>query len=102
MLSRIADLLPEHKASCLDSSIKLDSLLKDGVILLSLLDVIAPGKAPKPSKMKIAFKQMENIQNYLKTCVSAVGLQQTELFETLGALLTTFLTHNMYPLLPKF
>jgi hypothetical protein len=85
-------MVPSVKASCNDSSIKLDALLKDGVLLLTLLDVIVPGKAPKPSKMSIAFKQMENIQNYLKACETAVGMQQTELFETLG----TFQTLSSY------
>lgn len=84
---RIAGLLPEHVDACNDGSLSLDALLKSGVILLELLRAIVPGKAPAPSKMKIAFKQMENIQNYLKACESAVGMQQTELFETLGSLI---------------
>ena len=55
--------------------------LKDGIILCRLADaVMGPGKV-KYNKMKIAFKQMENISNFLGAC-EAYGVAKTDLFQT--------------------
>jgi len=56
-------------------------VLKDGIILCRLADaVMGPGKV-KYNKMKVAFKQMENISNFLSAC-EKYGVAKTDLFQT--------------------
>lgn len=55
--------------------------LKDGVLLCKLADAITgPGKV-KYNSSKLAFKQMENINNFLSTC-EKVGMSKVDLFQT--------------------
>jgi hypothetical protein len=85
-MKRIGEVLPDAKAACMDASIKVDALLKDGIILCkfvilslsggessflcvgtdeslrlllcSLINAISGKPLTKPSTMKMAFKQM--------------------------------------------
>jgi len=50
--------------------------------LRRLISSVSPKVSIKPNKTKLPFKQMENIKMYLDGCAK-LGLQQTELFETL-------------------
>lgn len=54
--------------------------LKDGVMLCKLADKIMPSKVPHNSS-KLAFKQMENINNFLTAC-EKYGVAKTDLFQT--------------------
>lgn len=55
--------------------------LKDGIFLCKLADAITgPGKV-KFNKMKVPFKQMENINNFLVAC-EKYGVAKTDLFQT--------------------
>lgn len=55
--------------------------LKDGVFLCRLAEqIMGPGTA-KHNKMKVPFKQMENINNFLSAC-EKYGLSKTDLFQT--------------------
>lgn len=55
--------------------------LKDGVVLCKLMNVLQPGKVIKINTSKMAFKQMENIGNFLSSC-EAYGVSKTDLFQT--------------------
>jgi len=58
--------------------------LKDGVALVETVNAIQPDGqrvCPKPSTSKMAFKQMENISNYLEAC-SKLGVPKFSLFQT--------------------
>jgi len=55
--------------------------LKDGILLCKLADkIIGPGKV-KYNSSGIAFKQMENINNFLLAC-EKYGVAKTDLFQT--------------------
>jgi len=55
--------------------------LKDGILLCKLADqIIGPGKV-KFNTMKVPFKQMENINNFLTAC-EKYGVAKTDLFQT--------------------
>ena len=49
-------------------ALSLQEELKDGIVLCRVVNAIEPGVCPKPSGAKMAFKQMDNISNYLKAC----------------------------------
>jgi hypothetical protein len=55
--------------------------LKSGEVLCRLANKIKPGSVGKISAMKMPFKQMENIGNYLSAC-SALGMPAFESFQT--------------------
>jgi len=55
--------------------------LKDGVVLCGLINALKPGSVKKVNTSKMAFKQMENISNYLAGCES-YGLLKTDSFQT--------------------
>ena len=55
--------------------------LKDGVILCNLINTIQPGSVKKINTGKMAFKQMENIGNFLSAC-EAIGCSKLDLFQT--------------------
>jgi transgelin len=55
--------------------------LKDGQVLCKLINIIKPGSVKKIETASMAFKQMENISNFLKAC-RAVGMIEHEMFET--------------------
>jgi len=55
--------------------------LKNGVLLCHLVNVIKPGSVKKINTNNMAFKQMENIGNFLAACES-VGCLKVDLFQT--------------------
>jgi len=58
------------------------SVLKDGVLLCKLMNILKPGSVQKINTNKMAFMQMENIGNYLKA-TEAYGVRSSELFQTI-------------------
>lgn len=57
--------------------------LKDGVALCNAVNAIQPGVCKKPNTGRMAFKQMENIANYLDAC-SKLGVPKFSLFQTVA------------------
>lgn len=55
--------------------------LKDGTSLCKMINVIKPGTVKKINTMNSGFKQMENIQNFLKGC-EELGCKKLDLFQT--------------------
>ena len=55
--------------------------LKDGVVLCKLMNALSPNSVRKINTSKMAFKQMENIGNFLDACAS-YGVAKTDLFQT--------------------
>jgi len=55
--------------------------LKDGSILCNLINAIQPGSVKKINESKMAFKQMENIGNFLTGC-EKYGVNKADLFQT--------------------
>ena len=56
--------------------------LKDGKALCALVNAVEPGTIKKVSDSKLAFKQMENISNFIKACIE-LGVEDRNCFETL-------------------
>jgi len=61
----------------------LQEALKDGVALVTAVNTIRPGICAKASTSKMAFKQMENIANYLDACTK-LGVPKFSLFQTVA------------------
>ncbi|XP_075246565.1 transgelin-3-like [Convolutriloba macropyga] len=59
----------------------LQKKLKDGVYLCKLINCIKERSVPKINESKMAFKQMENIGNFLNGCES-IGVKKLDLFQT--------------------
>jgi len=57
--------------------------LKSGVALCKAINAIKPGVCPKPFTGKMAFKQMENIANYMDAC-EKLGVPKFSLFQTVA------------------
>lgn len=55
--------------------------LKNGVILCHVVNIIKPGSVKKINASNMAFKQMENIGNFLSACES-LGMNKVDLFQT--------------------
>lgn len=55
--------------------------LKDGVTLCTLINVLQPGSVRKVNTSKMAFKQMENIGNFLSAC-EKLDMKKLDLFQT--------------------
>jgi len=55
--------------------------LKDGVILCHLANSIKPGSVKKINPGNMAFKQMENVGNFLAFC-EAAGVNKSDVFQT--------------------
>lgn len=57
--------------------------IKDGVLLCRLVNEITPGSVPKPYEGPIAFRQMDNIANFLEECkrLGADTFDTTDLYE---------------------
>eukprot|EP01132_Coremiostelium_polycephalum_P007426 gene7426-9128_t len=66
----------------LDLNVSLFEHLKNGVLLCKLVNTLKPGIIKRINESQISFKQLENIQNYLKAC-SQLGLQDTNLFNSI-------------------
>ncbi|XP_075243885.1 myophilin-like [Convolutriloba macropyga] len=60
---------------------ELQEALKDGVYLCMLINILFPGTVRKINTSKMAFKQMENIGNFLDGC-ETVGVNREDLFQT--------------------
>ncbi|KII66241.1 Myophilin [Thelohanellus kitauei] len=56
--------------------------LKSGVILCHLINKLKPNSVKKINETTLAFKQMENISNFLSAC-QQYGLQSTDIFQTI-------------------
>jgi len=63
------------------SDAPIQSILKSGEILCDLVNKIKPGSVPKVNKATMAFKQMENINNFL-SAIAKLGVSQTDTFMT--------------------
>lgn len=57
--------------------------LKDGVALCKAVNAIKPGVCKAPNTGKMAFKQMENISNYMNAC-ETLGVPKFSLFQTVA------------------
>ena len=57
------------------------AMLKDGVILAKLINVIRPGSIKKINTGNMPFKQMENINLFLAAC-EQIGCKKLDLFQT--------------------
>ena len=57
--------------------------LKSGAVLCTLVNAIKPGVCKKPSSSGMAFKQMENIGNYL-AAATELGVPQISSFQTVS------------------
>lgn len=55
--------------------------LKNGVILCKLINAIKPGSVKKINSSNMAFKQMENISNFLTAC-EIIGISKIDMFQT--------------------
>jgi hypothetical protein len=56
-------------------------VLKNGQILVKLINKIKEGSVKKMETSGMAFKQMENISNFLRAC-RVLGVEEYEVFET--------------------
>lgn len=57
--------------------------LKDGIILCKLVNAIFPNSVGRINESKAAFKQMENISNFLDACVNN-GCLKNDMFQTVA------------------
>lgn len=57
-------------------------ILKDGKVLCNLANALQPGSIKKINDTKMAFKQMENINNFLNFAETVVGVPKNESFMT--------------------
>jgi len=57
-------------------------ILKDGVILCKVMNAMYPGTIRKINTNKMAFKQMENVGNFLTGCVDKAGCHKSDMFQT--------------------
>lgn len=64
------------------SSDKVHAALKDGVYLCKVANTLKPGCIRKINETKMAFKQMENINNFLDACDKQFGMVKIDLFQT--------------------
>ncbi|CAH1794096.1 unnamed protein product, partial [Owenia fusiformis] len=67
-------------------------VLKDGIILCKLINIINPGSVRKINLSKLAFKQMENIRNFLTACEN-IGMNKIDLFQTVDVYEGTNIPH---------
>jgi len=58
------------------------SVLKDGTLLCNLANALQPGSIKKINTSAMAFKQMENIQNFLQFVENVAGVPKHESFNT--------------------
>ncbi|KAK2164114.1 hypothetical protein LSH36_68g01041 [Paralvinella palmiformis] len=55
--------------------------LKDGQALCALINTIQPGSVKKVNQSKLAFKEMENIEMFLRAC-KEYGMNEVDTFQT--------------------
>jgi len=63
------------------SSADVVKVLKNGIILCNVINVVKSGTVKKPNESSMTFKQMENISNFLTGC-EKLGCSKTDLFQT--------------------
>lgn len=56
--------------------------LRDGVVLCELINVIVPGSVKKINTSSMAFKQMENIGNFLDAVSRTMNIPALDMFQT--------------------
>jgi len=71
------DTLPRH----IQSSADVHKALKDGIILCKLVNIIKSGSVKKINGSSGVFKEMENINQFLKACED-LGCKKLDLFQT--------------------
>lgn len=57
-------------------------MLKDGIILCKLINVIQPASVKKINANGSAFQQMENINNFLTACTDKLGCKKIDMFQS--------------------
>ncbi|XP_067663015.1 myophilin-like [Haliotis asinina] len=57
------------------------AVLKDGVLLCQVMNCLQPGSVKKINETRMAFKQMENISNFLQAA-EKYGCSKTDMFQT--------------------
>eukprot|EP00055_Hartaetosiga_balthica_P018627 m.134947 g.134947 ORF g.134947 m.134947 type:complete len:308 (+) comp9790_c0_seq1:168-1091(+) len=57
--------------------------LRDGTALCKLVNALKPGSVARINDSKMAFKQMENINNFLEAC-KGFGVRTNDLFQTVA------------------
>ena len=80
-LTWISSLVPDANLGNTSGVEATHEKLKDGVILCKLINALENGSVKKVNESKMAFKQMENISNFLAACCN-YGLTKTDLFQT--------------------
>jgi len=74
-----------HEVEFLDKPIEkqddVHALLKDGTILCKLINIIRPGSVKKINTGNMAFKNMENINNFLSSC-EKIGCKHLDMFQS--------------------
>jgi hypothetical protein len=66
-----------------DKSVGIWELLRDGVAMCQMANKLWPGAVPKVNTgTALAFKQMENIANYIRLCGSRLAVPASCLFQT--------------------
>ena len=73
--------VPEAKLHGVTGSSAVHEKLKDGVILCKLIEKLQPNSIKNINTNKMAFKQMENIGNFL-TAAEKFGVSRTDSFQT--------------------
>jgi len=58
------------------------AMLKDGIILCKLINVIHGGAVKKINTGSMVFKQMENINNFLTACTDTLGCKKLDMFQS--------------------
>ena len=74
----VLELMPAEEV---ETDKEVQDVFKDGIILCKLVNVIREGSVKKIHTNSTAFKQMENIGNFLKAC-EAMGVKRSDLFQT--------------------
>ncbi|XP_065648304.1 myophilin [Hydra vulgaris] len=80
-LKWIAKLVPEAKMQGVTGSTQVHEKLKDGIILCKLIEKLQPNSIKNINTNKMAFKQMENISNFL-AAAEKFGVSRTDSFQT--------------------
>ena len=64
-----------------DPTVSFGEMLKDGVLLCKLVNMLAPGTVRKINESRMPFKQMENVSAFLRAC-RKLGVADHDCFET--------------------
>jgi len=77
----IASHVPNSDVAGVSGSVEVHSKLKDGTMLCKLINALEPGSVRSINTSKMAFKQMENIGNFLGAA-EVFGVSKNDLFQT--------------------